>query len=507
MSIESSFWVGPPDNLDTYQLINTLGTGGEGQVWRAVVPLSDAGKRQVAVKILPANLWAKEQDWNRFGHLLKSLTHPGLVRVSEVFSGPAMHRYQQQPATAAYRYIVMDFVEGVTLTEWLAENPDATVAQRIAMLRTVAAALDEMHSGQTTEVPVAHGDVKPANIILKPDGGTVLVDLGLARLSDGAGVSGHTSPYAAPELHQPSSQVTAATDSFAFIATLTHLLIAQAPPLDATGVLDPNAVYQLLSTAPLTQRRPALVRQIMNALTSRPDLRPVQLSNWLAATGDTVSQLTSDVAAPHAGPVQAVESTTPADPPPPSKRAARPTPASGGRRKRRLLSILLAAIVLGAGGYATGAITRPAWAASAAEGSSGTPISAVVPGPTVTERGSTTTITAGSTITVTAAATTDTQAGTVNQPSTAVTSRTAGADQRPTSLLDLDWKTFTDRTTIPDMGLLDIQGVSYRNSIETKTCNCPLIVVLPAGYSKFSGTFGFADDYTDGTMTVHATTV
>lgn len=174
----SSFWVGTPSEPDTYQLINTLGTGGEGQVWRAVVPLSDAGRRQVAVKILSADNWMNDQEWSRFGHLLKSLSHPGLVRVSEVFAGPVMHRYQQTPPPGAVRYVVMDFVDGITLTEWLAENPDSTVAARIAILRTVAAALDEMHSGRTTEVPVAHGDVKPANIILKPDGGTVLVDLG-----------------------------------------------------------------------------------------------------------------------------------------------------------------------------------------------------------------------------------------------------------------------------------------------------------------------------------------
>ena len=68
------------------------------------------------------------------------------------------------------------------------------------MLRTVASALDEMHQGASTEVPVAHGDVKPANVVVRDSGATVLVDLGLTRLVDAPGPVGRSTPYAAPEL-------------------------------------------------------------------------------------------------------------------------------------------------------------------------------------------------------------------------------------------------------------------------------------------------------------------
>ena len=74
-SMDSTFWVGLATKPDTYQLVNTLGTGGEGQVWRAILPLSDSGRRQVAIKVLPALGPEQDQDWNRFGHLLKSLAH------------------------------------------------------------------------------------------------------------------------------------------------------------------------------------------------------------------------------------------------------------------------------------------------------------------------------------------------------------------------------------------------------------------------------------------------
>lgn len=494
MTIESSsFWVGPPTEPDTYQLINTLGTGGEGQVWRAVVPLSDAGRRQVAVKILSSSNWMSEQEWSRFGHLLKSLSHPGLVRVSEVFAGTVMHRYQQAPPPGALRYVVMDFVDGVTLTEWLAENPDATVAARIAMLRTVAAALDEMHSGRTTEVPVAHGDVKPANIILKPDGGTVLVDLGLARLSDAAGVSGRTNPYAAPELHADGAQATPESDAFAFCATLGHLLIGQPPPLDANGIPDLQALSNLLTTNPLTQRRPALVRQIMIALAARADLRPKRLSDWIGATGDTVSQVTSNASPaapfgpppvppppfePDAGP----SLPTPTPNPPPSK----PRPATTGTKRRGALVSILAVlgVVLAAVTYAVGAVTHPSWAAE------------INPIPAPPAATSTQTV-AGTTATVTETVFSSTSPMPGPTPSpvpgptpTSTPSPIPGPVQTK-YLLDLDWKSFQTNPSSITPGLAIMTGTRYEHSFVAGGC-IPVNVLLPAsGFTELSGITGF----------------
>ena len=83
---DADFWVGPGDAPDTYQLVTILGGGGEGDVWKAVLPLSDAGRRQVAIKIMRGTGSPDEEaQWARFGHLLQSLAHPGLVRVTGVF--------------------------------------------------------------------------------------------------------------------------------------------------------------------------------------------------------------------------------------------------------------------------------------------------------------------------------------------------------------------------------------------------------------------------------------
>jgi len=491
MTIEaSSFWVGPPAEPDTYQLINTLGTGGEGQVWRAVVPLSDAGRRQVAVKILASSGSLSEQQWSRFGHLLKSLSHPGLVRVSEVFTGPVMHRYQQTPPPSEVRYVVMDFVDGITLTEWLAETPDATVAARIAMLRTVAAALDEMHSGRTTEIAVAHGDVKPANIILKPDGGTVLVDLGLARLSDAAGVSGRTNPYAAPELHADGAQATPESDAFAFCATLAHLLIGQPPPLDTNGILDLNALSNLLATQPLTQRRPALVRQIMIALAARPELRPRRLGEWINATGDSVSQVTSNALPPAPFEPGLPPPFQPVGGPPtpslsastPNRSANEPTSTETRRRGALVPILVVLGIVLAAVTYAAGAITHPSWAASI----NPIPAAAAVTS-TQTVAGSTTTVTD----TVTAASspvpgpTPTTTNPTRTTPSTAV----AGQAQY---IIDSDWQTYG--TSFITAGQALVKGDRHPNSFVLTNCEAKVIVPLtPGGHASLSGSVTYAD--------------
>ena len=349
VSDETDFWVGPAEAPDTYLLVGILGGGGEGDVWKAVLPLSDAGRRQVAVKIMRGSGGADEEaQWARFGHLLQSLSHPGLVRVTGVFAGPGIHRRGQNPPPGVFRYVVMDFVDGMTLRDWVDENPDATAGARLAMLRTVAAALDEMHSGASTEVPVAHGDVKPANIIVRPDGRTVLVDLGLARLADATGVAGRSNPYAAPELRGAGAQATPEADAFAFAATAAQVLTGQPPPTDAHGFLDTGTLQRLLNTHPVTARRPMLSRQIMTVLSAPPEARPRQLGPWLAAATDTLSQVTTPASGLQPG------AAGPGGPTDQTIAVAAPPPRRSKRREIALIvaGVLVALLAAGGGAYA-----------------------------------------------------------------------------------------------------------------------------------------------------------
>ena len=358
MSGDSNFWVGPFDGDETYQLVKLLGGGGEGEVWQAILPLSEAGRRPVAVKIMPAS---GEQDeaasWARFGHLLQSLAHPGLVRVTDVFLGPGQHRRGESPGPGTFRYVVMDYVEGPTLRDWVDENPAATAAGRLALLRTAASALDEMHSGARTEVPVAHGDVKPANIVVDENGGTVLVDLGLARLTDAAGVAGRSNPYAAPEIREANAQASIEADAYAFAVTVAQVLTGQVPPTDDSGFLDVAALQEQLQTAPVTQRRPMLVHRILGVLTAATEARPKQLRQWLDSAAETLSQITTPAEAAAVGLPLSEDITHISAGTPAGTTAVDPSagqPERTNRRRGILIAAVVAVLVLliGGGAYA-----------------------------------------------------------------------------------------------------------------------------------------------------------
>ncbi|GAA1791523.1 protein kinase [Planosporangium flavigriseum] len=362
MTDDDRFWVGPPSAPETYQLISCLGGGAEGEVWTAVLPLSAEGRRSVAVKILPAGAdTGDEEAWVRHGHLLRSISHPGLVRVLEVFTGPPRHRTGTVPAGSS-RYVVMDLIEGMTLREWLDENPGATVSARLRTLTTVAAALDEMHSGSQTAVPVAHGDVKPSNIVMRPDGSTVLVDLGLTRLADGAGRVGRSRPYAAPELFQAGARSTPEADRFAFAATVVHAVLGEPPPVGEVGGPDLAAVEAKLRASPITMRRPILVDQLLAALSVPPPNRPINLRTWLGSLTDTLSQVTETGGGVGMFPptLTAADQTATAGflpSPPPAAPPAAPAAPKARSRQRLLVGVAAGVVALLAIGGAAYALT------------------------------------------------------------------------------------------------------------------------------------------------------
>jgi serine/threonine protein kinase len=157
----------------------------------------------------------------------------------------------------------------------------------------VAAALDEMHSGASTQVPVVHGDVKPSNVVVSSDGAAILVDLGLARLTDATGAAGRSAAYAAPELRASGALATPEADRYAFAVTVAHVLTGQTPPVDSRGWLDPQALQELLATNPMTSRRHTLASRIMDVISSPPEGRPRELRSWLDGAVESLSPVTS----------------------------------------------------------------------------------------------------------------------------------------------------------------------------------------------------------------------
>jgi serine/threonine protein kinase len=312
---ESGFWVGPVADPHRLRLTHLLGSGGEGEVWRA----RDRAGTEYAVKISVAH-GDRDNEWQSRFNALLALDVPGLVRVRDVFAGAERHRFEDvNGPDATHRYVVLDYVDGLTLRQWLDEHPTSSARQRVALLHQVARTVDALHADAGTNGSFTHGDIKPTNIIVRPDGTPVLVDLGLVRPAGEAPTSGRSSAYSSPELRSPGGRPTPQTDAFAFAVTGMETITGALPPLDAEGFLDVAAVRALVRRNPALRLRPVLRRQLMRGLATAPGRRPRRLSaiftvgrRVLAAGTVAVITLSGGAAvALHDGPTGEVPRATP----------------------------------------------------------------------------------------------------------------------------------------------------------------------------------------------------
>src|SRR5262249_18231390 len=146
-----------------YVLLNQLGEGGMGRVYRARDVRLD---REVAIKVLLPSFAADSAWLSRFereARLLASLSHPNIATV---------HGFDE---TNDVRYLVMELVPGQTLAARLGPTPPP-IAEALEIGRQIAEALETAH-----EKGVIHRDLKPGNVMLTPEGRVKVLDFGLAR--------------------------------------------------------------------------------------------------------------------------------------------------------------------------------------------------------------------------------------------------------------------------------------------------------------------------------------
>lgn len=278
----SEFRVGPVGDPDRYVLGEAVGSGAEGILYRGTITTATGVELLVAIKMLQPNLLSRVDEWHaRWSEqveLLRSLQVPGVVRVRDGFLGPLPHGVGGA-GEATTLYLVMNWVEGEPLDEWVRRRPDRDPLDALKLLIGVAAALDLMHSGAATGgVPVVHRDVKPSNILVS-DEGTVLVDFGLTRgLPQGHRVSGVTGTpgYLAPESSQ-AGVYTAAADRYAFGGVAYFVLTG----IEPSSTYEPEAMRASLASLPALAASPDTIAQLMAMLDSDPDARPSSLANWI----------------------------------------------------------------------------------------------------------------------------------------------------------------------------------------------------------------------------------
>ena len=194
----------PGVRLGPYQVIERVGAGGMGEVYLA---RDTRLNRSVALKILPVSTARQDDARARLeqeARTISSLNHPNICALFDV------------GREGDVDYLVMEFLEGETLTSRLRRGPLAT-AELIRFGVEIADALDRAHRQR-----VIHCDLKPSNIVLT-ESGAKLLDFGIARLHDAPATTVHgTLAYTAPEVLR-GEPPDARSDIFSFGATLYEM--------------------------------------------------------------------------------------------------------------------------------------------------------------------------------------------------------------------------------------------------------------------------------------------
>jgi serine/threonine-protein kinase len=227
----------PPQDCGDYELLEEIGRGGMGVVYRARQKSLD---RIVALKMILRGDDASSSDIARFRAEAESaaqLHHPNIINVYEV------GEFEGRP------YFSMKLIEGTTLAKRLAEGP---LPSRLAaeMLAPICRAIGDAHRRG-----VLHRDLKPSNILIDNESRTYVSDFGLAKrlstVSANNGVDGPTDihltltgailgtpGYMAPEQAAGRrGQISAATDVYALGAILYAMLTGR-PPFQAASAID-----------------------------------------------------------------------------------------------------------------------------------------------------------------------------------------------------------------------------------------------------------------------------
>lgn len=209
----------PAQQIPGYQLIKKIGAGAMAVVYKAKQTSLD---RTVAVKVLPKRLSANPEFVERFyreGKAAAALSHNNIVQAIDVAEA------------AGYHYFVMEFVEGKTVYDFVADGQVFDEKQGARIIRQVAEALNHAH-----ERGIIHRDVKPKNIMITKDGVVKLADMGLARATTDveaaiaeAGRAYGTPYYISPEQIRGEVSIDNRADIYSLGATWYHMMTGRVP--------------------------------------------------------------------------------------------------------------------------------------------------------------------------------------------------------------------------------------------------------------------------------------
>lgn len=217
----------PPETIGAYRILETVGSGGRGTVYRAIRDVAGV-TQEVALKVLrdPVVTAAGLERFTREQRILAGLNHPAIVGFLDAGIDPL-----------GRAFLAMEWIDGLPLDRFAASLP---LRDRV---RLMARVLDALHAAHQSLV--VHLDVKPSNIIVDRAGTVRLIDFGTAKLLDDDGLATRTNQftpsYASPEQlrNEPAST---ASDIYSAGLTLRHLLTGQTAGGSSLAVLAERAM-------------------------------------------------------------------------------------------------------------------------------------------------------------------------------------------------------------------------------------------------------------------------
>ena len=227
---------------DDYELLNEIGSGGFGRVYRA----RDLGlEREVAIKVLHPQLTADPGVMERFrreAQLAARLRHPNIVSVYDIQS------------RAGLQWYVMEFVPGANVAQLVKKEGPFPIQKTERLMFEALSALEHAHG-----LGLVHRDIKPENMLIEPDGRLRITDFGLALALRGERFAGATSRSGTPQFAAPEQ--------------LLGERVEQRADLYSLGVV---AYFTLLGRPPFEGTTPEaiLAKQTVDALPSLREARP-----------------------------------------------------------------------------------------------------------------------------------------------------------------------------------------------------------------------------------------
>ncbi len=228
------------EQLGKYQIIEKIGVGGFGVVYRALDPMI---KRHVAIKTCSTEDAETRKRFVREAEICGSLQHRNVVTVFEFgFHGEVP-------------YLVQEYLSGEDLDKKIKRREEISLKERILWLVQISRGLEYAH-----ERGIVHRDIKPANIRILEDSTAKILDFGIAKLAHqesnltAAGITLGTASYLAPEQIK-GGDVDARTDIFSF-GILAYEMITYVRPFHEREIS--TVFYKILNepTPPITQAMP-----------------------------------------------------------------------------------------------------------------------------------------------------------------------------------------------------------------------------------------------------------